>query len=767
MKKNLDNKKLDEMLENIYKSEPSHTFQYNSSYVSEKHTETAQNSEYVVSGVEHIRKGISPAKFVSIAAACIIAVTSGAVYLGNHVSMSGYSSPAAQSDISDITDEADISEEKSLFDKYLEEFEYETSNFDYECIKVTPNAEPNSYEKNQNYIYSDICHDVNIVPAYENCSFIDTDGSSQSFAVTDEEFYCYIKKIDVPISENEATKFYTRQSYLVWKDADGNITKIRPSAEKVTAEELENKLDCNYDIDIPQKVDSLLNDLSDESKEVYIDDILVRPAVAEENRNGEPEVSIAYDYYVYVNFNGQLVPVDVETMWYNSTSIMDFDDNYKATKNIPLFNAYVDDGHVILKKTFFWDCSGDEPVDISSYIAELNNNYWLETAERSEPAETIETTETTAENQTIDKEYILDHMLNSIDFFDTAEGEFTTYNTGYNTETALNVSFAVNYSDDISERFAFEKYTNADGSYNGEYFRMNKFTYSDTNGDVYYNYSEIEINDYIPAAERMDKTKPGVDAWIYRDDMTERIINYGKECFMYQELAFSKLYDTSLWEITGETNMFGYDGIVIEGNSSSDSRFKLIVEKNTGIILDYEEYTGDELTSYIHVNKLSIDNGLSVNQTELKDLYSQKVQSELNSSHANNLSIEDLYNQKKASNSDDKPFCFSDLADMDEESINALIEKYGDALQRTETGFTLCSYCLEVNGFDISTIEIYTDAYFNDCPDFNSTNYDIEINESNYTLKVHFPNPSVNVSDEEKEMNEKFHNCPWAELIFN
>ncbi|MGN0605091.1 MAG: hypothetical protein ACI4JM_01080 [Oscillospiraceae bacterium] len=528
MKKNIDNKKLDEMLENIYKSEPSHTFQYNSSYVSEKHTETAQNSEYVVSGVEHIRKGISPAKFVSIAAACIIAVTSGAVYLGNHVSTGGYSSPAAQSDISDITDEADISEEKSLFDKYLEEFEYEISNFDYECIKVTPNAEPNSYEESQNYIYSDICHDVNIVPAYENCSFIDTDGSSQSFAVTDEEFYCYIKKIDVPISENEATKFYTRQSYLVWKDADGNITKIRPSAEKVTADELENKLDCNYDIDIPQKVDSLLNDLSDESKEVYINDILVRPAVAEENRNGEPKISIVYNYYVYVNFNGQLVPVNAETMWYNSTSIMEFDDSYKATKNIPFFDGQLDNGHVILKKTFFWDCSGDEPVDISSYIAELNNNYWLETAERSKPAETSETIETT--------------------------------------ETS-------------------------------------------------------EISETIETTE------------------TTEII------------------------------------------------------------------------------------------------------------------------------SDDKPFCFSDLADMDEESINALIEKYGDALQRTETGFTLCSYCLEQNGFDISTIEIYTDAYFNDCPDFNSTNHDIEINESNYTLKVHFPNQSENVSDEEKEMNEKFHNCPWAELI--
>lgn len=790
MKKNISDEKLDEMLKNVYNSKVSENFEFKINSVPDKEE---YNPEITVSGSEkHIKKTFRPSKLAAIAAAAFIIVSIGTYNLSEN---SGFSAPSTQ--ISDIPVE---NVGTSLFDEYLEEFEYEINNFDYECIKVTPNAEPNSYEESQNYIYSDIYHDMKIIPAYENCSFIDTDGQKPSFPVTDEEFYCYIKKIDVPISENEATKFYTRQSYLVWKDADGNITKIRPSAEKVTAEELENKLDCNYDIDIPQKVDSLLNDLSDESKEVYIDDILVRPAVAEENRNGEPEVSIAYDYYVYVNINGQLVPVDVETMWYNSTSIMEFDDSYKATENIPFFDGQLDDGHVILKKTFFWDCSGNEPVDISSYIEELNENYWLETAERSanaEPAETsaeyvtesVETTENTdttseIENQVIDKEYILNHMLNSIDFFETAEGAFTTYNTGYNTETEFNVSFAVNYSDNISERFAFEKYSNADGSYSGEYFRMNRFTYSDTNGDVYYNYSEIEINDYIPASERMDNTKPGMDAWIYRDDMTERITNYGKECFMYQELAFSKLYDTSLWEITGEINMLGYNGIMIEGNTESGNKFAIVVEKNTGIILDYEEFTGGALTSYIHVNNLSIDNGLSVNQTELKELYSRKIQEET------------LNNES---------FCFTDLADMDEESINALIEKYGDALQRTDNGFTLCSYCLEQNGYNLSDIKLYgncdftmtVDEFYNAAdtlnklcagvccdipglgiceavitpaenhqyPDYKYENYKVEICEDNYLLKVHFPNPAANVSDDEKEMNEKFHNCPWAELI--
>ena len=540
MKKNIDDKKLEKMLRNIYKSEPSHTFQYNSSYVPEKNTETAGNYEYTVSGTEHIRRNFSISKFISIAAVCTIAVTSGAVYLGNHISMNSHSAPAAQSD---------IPEEKSLFDKYLEEFEYETGNFDYECIKVTANAEPDSYEESQNYIYGQLCRDMNIVPAYENCGFLDSDGSTQSLALPDEDFFFYIKKIYVPVSENETTQFYTRQSYLVWKDENGNITKIRPSAEKVTADDIENKLDCSYH-DIRDSVENILNNFSDENTEVYIDDTLVRPAVPEENRIGEPKVSVLYNYYAYININGQLTPVNSETVVYNSESVMEFDDSYKATENIPFFYGEINDRTVSIRKTFFWNCSDIEPADISSYIAELNDNYWLETAE-------------------VSLEYI---------------------------------------------------------------------------------------------------TEP----------------------------------------------------------SETDS---------------------------------------SINDS----------------------------------------FCFSDLVSMDNETADKFIDKYGDALQRTENGYTLCSYCLEQNGFDLADIKIYPDADFSmdiltfydsadtqeklysgicyDIPGlgnheaivnpfenyqkagYHYENYKVQIQNEDMLLTVYFPNPSVSCSDEEKEMNEKFHNRPWAEII--
>ncbi len=403
----------------------------------------------------------------------------------------------------------------------------------------------------------------------------------------------------------------------------------------------------------------------------------------------------------------------------------------------------------------------------------------------SEPAETtaenisenIETAETsmenTYENQTIDKEYILNHMLNSVDFFDTVEGEFVTYETG----TETNVAFAVNFSDNLSERFAFEEFCSDsiyDNKLSCENFCSDKFEYSNNNGDIYYSDNIIiTADEYIPASDRMYIDENGDNNWIYRNNMN---MAYAKQCFMYQELIFSRLYDTSLWEITDEVNMFGYDGLVLEGETNSANKFTITVEKNSGIILDYKEYTGDELTSYIEVKNISIDNGLSVDKAGLEE-------------HYKNLA--------------DK-FCFADLAEMDEETINSYIELFGDALQRTDTGFTLCSYCLEQNGFDLSNIKLYGDCDFTMSldefyenadsedkgygvctadgkiyyevmlpygeehikPELNYEKFKVNIMSDNYNLIVHYPNNQP-LTDGEKEINEKFHNKPWAELIIN
>ena len=385
MKKNISDEKLDEMLRNLYNSEVSESFEFKSNLIADK---PEFNPQITVSGSEkHIKKKFIPAKIAAIAAAALIIVNIGIININD--SNSTFSEPSNQNDSSSTFSEpstqiADIPVgncEVSLFDDYLKEFEYEINNFDYECIKVTANPETGSDEESQNYIYGSLCHDMNIVPAYENCSFIDSDISNQSLALTDEDFYFYIKKIIVPISENESAISFTRQSYLVWKDVNGNITKIRPSAEKVTAEDIENKLECSYYSDEP--IQKLMSDFSNENCNVYIDNTLVRPAISDENRIGEPEVYMLYRYYAYMNINGQLTPIYSETVVYNSKSIIEVDDNYKETENIPFLYSNINDYNISIRKTFLWNCSDTEPDDVSSYISELNKNYWLETAETS------------------------------------------------------------------------------------------------------------------------------------------------------------------------------------------------------------------------------------------------------------------------------------------------------------------------------------------------------------------------------------------------
>lgn len=771
-----DDKKLDEMLYNIYNSKADRVFHFSAEENTEDHKVYKSRAE------QCRRKSFSHSKVCAIAAACLITVGVGTIFFED---IGSSRNPASTSEIS--TDEsADYQigtaiksgsgTEQSVFEQYLEEFEYETANFDYECIKVTANPEPDSFEENQNRFYADLCYDMNIVPAYENCTFIDSDISNQSLAVTDEDFYFYIKKTNAVISENDSEaavsendlnmySCYTRQSYLVWKDSDGNITKIRPSAEKVSAEDIQNMPEFNDYYNLTYStIENIMQNFADEDYPVYIDDVLVRPAVPDEDKIGEPTVEVSYDYHAYVYYNGQFVPVNAQTLYYSTSSAISFGDEYKETENIPFFRVKTDeDGNISMKKTIIWDCSGDEPVDISSYIVSINDVYWFETAVRTESSADDE-----AENQVIDKDYILNHMLNSMDFFDTAEGEFVSYETG----SEYDVSFSVNCSDDISERFVLENYYSYDDAVNTERFRMNNLLYENTNDYVYYDYSPLATDDYIPVEERLS-------AWIYRDNMD---MIQAKKCLMYQELVFYCLYDTSLWDITDETTMFGYDGIVIEGKTNSGS-FKIVVEKNTGIILDYEEYTGNELTAYIRVNNISIDNGLSVDKTELEKAYKEKIQNETTEKNQG----ETVY--------------FSGLASMNEESINNLIDKCGDALQRTDTGFTLCSYCLEQSGIKLSDMQIYPDCdlsmdileFYNSAntqnklycgvcydipglgsheavvtPDENNQysgydyeNYKVQIIEDNYLITVHFPNSAANI---EKEINEKFHNMPWAEI---
>lgn len=222
--------------------------------------------------------------------------------------------------------------------------------------------------------------------------------------------------------------------------------------------------------------------------------------------------------------------------------------------------------------------------------------------------------------KTIDKTYVLDHMLNSIDYFDTADGEFVT--NLFETAQKTDVVFSVNVSD--SNNFAYEKCTSdeistetffADGVIN-DYDNINKIHSASATG--------VSNSLSMPASARISKNEAGENVYYYRNNK----MNLGctSQCLMSQELTFGCLADESLWEISGEEKYLGYDCIVIDGTAAENygnklgmEKFKFLVEKNTGIVMNFEGYDSEgNIAIYSTVKNISIDDEMSFSKSQLE-----------------------------------------------------------------------------------------------------------------------------------------------------
>lgn len=244
--------------------------------------------------------------------------------------------------------------------------------------------------------------------------------------------------------------------------------------------------------------------------------------------------------------------------------------------------------------------------------------------------EDISIIEKDIEIKTIDKTYILDHMLNSIDYFDTADGEFVTNLFETNQET--DIVFSVNVSD--NNNFAYEKCTSdeistetffSDGIIN-DYDNINKTHSAISTG--------ISSSISMPASARISKNEAGENVYCYRDNKMN--LGYTSQCLMSQELTFGCLADKSLWEISGEEKYLGYDCIVIDGTAANNygsklgmESFKFIIEKNTGIVMNFEGYNSQgDITIYSTVKNISIDDEMSFSKAQLEAKFNSGEYSE-------------------------------------------------------------------------------------------------------------------------------------------
>ena len=95
----------------------------------------------------------------------------------------------------------------------------------------------------------------------------------------------------------------------------------------------------------------------------------------------------------------------------------------------------------------------------------------------------------------------------------------------------------------------------------------------------------------FPDEERHAYDENGVDEWRYRSDCTNCID--AKDSLQFQELVFSALYDTDNWEVTENPVYLGRDCICIDGSNQRYPDFKMLVDRETGIILSFASYDFD------------------------------------------------------------------------------------------------------------------------------------------------------------------------------
>ncbi|MCM1006945.1 MAG: hypothetical protein NC485_03280 [Ruminococcus flavefaciens] len=218
---------------------------------------------------------------------------------------------------------------------------------------------------------------------------------------------------------------------------------------------------------------------------------------------------------------------------------------------------------------------------------------------------------TAAKNSAFDsleaKSYIYHMMLNSVDYFNTAEGSMTY---------AMNIDYPVyiNFQTDIDKQVAYES-ESQNGKKIMEVFVADGMEYVVDSDNLTYDSSSkgIPIEFCISDNDRVISLDDGETLAVNRNDITNLGIS-GNSCLFPQSYAMSHLVDFSSWEISGRENILGRECVLINGTYEGN-QFKMYVDLNTGILLKYENFNAnDELMGYVQADSVFIDENINVNE---------------------------------------------------------------------------------------------------------------------------------------------------------
>ncbi|QAT50204.1 hypothetical protein EQM14_10735 [Caproiciproducens sp. NJN-50] len=212
---------------------------------------------------------------------------------------------------------------------------------------------------------------------------------------------------------------------------------------------------------------------------------------------------------------------------------------------------------------------------------------------------------------TLEKETVANAMLNSVDYYQSAEGEFTTTSLHDHQETT------VTYKTDLTGGSSYQHIS--DSETDAEQFVKDGALTKYDNRTKSYSQSYVP-QPYEPANKtdqnleaRITVGSDGIKNYYYRNDATHTGI--ATMSLFPQEMTFGLLSDTDLWEITRETGYLGRSCAVLSGKTAPSygsklnmERFTLYVDEATGILLKFEGFSKKGLlTQSIATKNISID----------------------------------------------------------------------------------------------------------------------------------------------------------------
>ena len=282
---------------------------------------------------------------------------------------------------------------------------------------------------------------------------------------------------------------------------------------------------------------------------------------------------------------------------------------------------------IIIKTKNIFQIAYEKGIPLSEVDTEGNFKH---TDFKDEPKENVRdeiTNALTGEEFEDEKTQIYNKMLNTIDFFNTAE-----------------VSADIHMSED--ENLTIDYYTNIDASlaYQAIYDHgvLTCETYCSPNSEFLtlvdnknktYNQYYLKVyhrsdSPYIPLEERIlydDATGDGLPIYTYRRNITN--CTMASYTLFPEGLTFSYLADFERWEI-GDDNAdyLGRKCIKIvgkpnpyTGDKHNNDNFVMLVDEQTGIILKFEGYKNGKITRHLTVTKCIIDGNPTIKKFNINE----------------------------------------------------------------------------------------------------------------------------------------------------